>query len=77
MVATAFKREYKRRICKALGLDPQGVRTLSIHMDPNDAIIVDIGKYVFDNEMETIILETREFELVPRSDEVKKEIVQK
>jgi len=62
---TIFKKEFKRRICRTLGLDPKQVYNLTIYMTPDDAIKAEVGRFVYDNEEEELIREMQGFELVP------------
>jgi Fe-S-cluster formation regulator IscX/YfhJ len=69
--ATTITKELKRRICHILNLDPKQVRNIHLHLTVDDAILAEVDRYVYDNELEQLIMELQEFELLPRSKPLK------
>jgi hypothetical protein len=63
--AMIMNKETKARICRILGMDPKQVRNITLYLTPDDAILADIERYVYDNELDGILMEIKEYEMVP------------
>ncbi len=62
-------RDFGHEVVKALGLDSQRVRSLTLNIAPNHAVLLTVERYVLDDETKEMLLLLEKYRLV-KIDEV-------
>lgn len=60
-----------KQVCEALGIDPSGVRSLTLKMKADDLAIVEIVRFIEVDEAGRLIETCSEYRLVEQPPEVK------
>ena len=57
-------------LCRILGLDPGEVKSISIHFNPQDVVMVEVVQFVELEETAMFFSELRHYQLTPKPDPV-------